>query len=413
MDRGAGAARLGVRVHPVRPRGASARRGAPARRHAGCVIARRRAGRVSGRAAVQRRRPGARRAALLRRDRRRDARRGRPAATPAARSAGARRRRARSRAPHPDGPAAFAAGSASPPRSASRSPPCSSRRAASAATSTTAFMLDDDKLFFVVADVSGKGLAASLFMALSKALLKSIALRRGDDPAWILARASKEINRDNRESLFVTALAGVLDARTGRLVVCNAGHEPAVVCRAGGAPERSNDPGGPPLCVIRDFTLRKRRAHARAGRMVLRDYRRRHRGDERARASSTAEPASCRRWARLQSASPDAVIAALNDDVRRFAGRRGAIRRHHPALRAAGTAPPETALADVDLDAPVAAARRRCRRSARSARACRGRRSGCARRQCRCRSGSPSPSRRAAPRAGRCPSARRRCRCGR
>jgi len=68
------------------------------------------------------------------------------------------------------------------------------------------FMLEDDKLFFVVADVSGKGLAASLFMALSKALLKSIALRRGDDPALILARASKEINRDNREALFVTEI---------------------------------------------------------------------------------------------------------------------------------------------------------------------------------------------------------------
>src|SRR6185503_17334859 len=115
------------------------------------------------------------------------------------------------------------------------------------------FMLDDDKLFFVVADVSGKGLPASLFMALSKALLKSIALRRGDDPAWMLARASKEINRDNREALFVTALAGVLDAKTGKLVVCNAGHEPPVICRADGTPERSTDPGGPPLCVLPEY----------------------------------------------------------------------------------------------------------------------------------------------------------------
>jgi serine phosphatase RsbU (regulator of sigma subunit) len=179
------------------------------------------------------------------------------------------------------------------------------------------FMLDEDKLFFVVADVSGKGLAASLFMALSKALLKSIALRRGEDPAVILARASKEINRDNRESLFVTALAGVLDARTGRLVVCNAGHEPAVVCRAGGTPERSTDPGGPPLCVIRDFAYQAVEHTLGAGEWfcvitdgvteAMTDRGELYGG---ARVLETLGP--------LQSASPDAVIAALNDDLRRF-----------------------------------------------------------------------------------------------
>jgi len=179
------------------------------------------------------------------------------------------------------------------------------------------FMLDEDKLFFVVADVSGKGLAASLFMALSKALLKSIALRRGDDPAVIVARASKEINRDNRESLFVTALAGVLDARTGRLVVCNAGHEPAVVCRAGGTPERSTDPGGPPLCVIRDFAYQGVEHTLGAGEWfcVITD------GVTEAmteRGELYGGTRVLEALGPLQSASPDAVIAALNDDLRRF-----------------------------------------------------------------------------------------------
>lgn len=181
------------------------------------------------------------------------------------------------------------------------------------------FMLDEDKLFFVVADVSGKGLASSLFMALSKALLKSIALRRGDDPAWMLARASKEINRDNREQLFVTALAGVLDARTGRLVVCNAGHEPAVVCRAGGRPERSSDPGGPPLCVIRDYLYRSVEHTLGPGEWfcVITD------GiteamDERGKLYGGARVLET--LGALQSAAPEAVIGALNDDVRRFSG---------------------------------------------------------------------------------------------
>jgi serine phosphatase RsbU (regulator of sigma subunit)/CHASE2 domain-containing sensor protein len=181
------------------------------------------------------------------------------------------------------------------------------------------FMLDDDKLFFVVADVSGKGLASSLFMALSKALLKSIALRRGDDPAWMLARASKEINRDNRESLFVTALAGVLDARTGRLLVCNAGHEPAVVCRADGTPERSTDPGGPPLCVIRDYPYEsvEHTLGPEEWFCVITD------GVTEAMDEGGklyGGPRVLETLSGLQSASPDTVIAALNDDVRRFAG---------------------------------------------------------------------------------------------
>ena len=182
------------------------------------------------------------------------------------------------------------------------------------------FMLDDDKLFFVVADVSGKGLAASLFMALSKSLLKSIALRRGDDPAYILARASKEINRDNRESLFVTALAGVLDAKTGKLVVCNAGHEPPLICRPEGMPERSSDIGGPPLCVIRDYPYEPVVHNLAKGEWfcVITD------GvtetmDERGRLYGTARVLEA--LSKSQSAHPDAVITALRDDMRRFAGR--------------------------------------------------------------------------------------------
>src|SRR5438105_11179932 len=116
------------------------------------------------------------------------------------------------------------------------------------------FMLDEHRLFFLVGDVSGKGLAASLFMALAKSLVKSIALRGdGGDPAEVLRSANAEIGRDNPESLFVTVFAAVLDARTGRMRYCNAGHEPPVLCQPGEAPQRLADCAGPPLCVIADF----------------------------------------------------------------------------------------------------------------------------------------------------------------
>jgi adenylate cyclase len=116
------------------------------------------------------------------------------------------------------------------------------------------FMVDEHRLFFVVADVSGKGLPASLFMALSKSLLKSIALRQGDaDPGAMLTLANAEIGRDNPESLFVTAYAGVLDTRTGGLAFSNAGHEPAMSLREGSPPDVLEHAGGPPLCVIEGF----------------------------------------------------------------------------------------------------------------------------------------------------------------
>lgn len=114
------------------------------------------------------------------------------------------------------------------------------------------FMVDRDRLFFIVADVSGKGLPASLFMALSKTLLKSAA-RRGEDIGNLMVRANAEVSRENPESLFITAFAGILDVRSGELQFCNAGHEPPFAR----APDRPIDrlvhEGGPPLCVVEGF----------------------------------------------------------------------------------------------------------------------------------------------------------------
>jgi serine phosphatase RsbU (regulator of sigma subunit)/CHASE2 domain-containing sensor protein len=116
------------------------------------------------------------------------------------------------------------------------------------------FRLDADHLLFLVGDVSGHGVAGSLFMAVSKALCKSAALRRGGDLGATLRESNAEISRDNPEALFVTMWAGVLDARTGRLEYCNAGHEPAWVLGLDGSPTQPlTQGGGPPLCVIDDF----------------------------------------------------------------------------------------------------------------------------------------------------------------
>lgn len=112
------------------------------------------------------------------------------------------------------------------------------------------FMLDDRRLFFVVADVSGKGLPASLFMASVKSIIKSSALTVEGSLGGVLARAQDEIHRENPESLFVTALACVLDLETGEIEYANAGHEPAWSHQPHGKAERLDASGGPPLCVL-------------------------------------------------------------------------------------------------------------------------------------------------------------------
>jgi adenylate cyclase len=116
------------------------------------------------------------------------------------------------------------------------------------------FMLDAEHLFFLVGDVSGKGLPASIFMAVSKALCKSAALRRGRRIDELLREANAEIARENPETLFVTVFAGVLDVLSGRLEYCNAGHEPPFVLAPHGEIARLAEGGGPPLCVLDGFS---------------------------------------------------------------------------------------------------------------------------------------------------------------
>ena len=131
------------------------------------------------------------------------------------------------------------------------------RRARSAATSTTSSGSTGGGWFFLVGDVAGKGLSASIFMAVSKALAKSAAVRHPDDDvgAWMTA-ANREISRENSEGLFVTLFAGILDLDTGDLVYANAGPRRAVLRRQPLGLRRPRAGGGPPLCTVDDFEYR-------------------------------------------------------------------------------------------------------------------------------------------------------------
>jgi serine phosphatase RsbU (regulator of sigma subunit) len=129
------------------------------------------------------------------------------------------------------------------------------------------FRLDERRLFFLIGDVAGKGLSASIFMAVSKALCKSTMLRApGADLGQLMSAANAEVSRDNAQMLFVTAFAGVLDLDTGDLDYCNAGHEnPWLLVPAGAAVRRIEDGGGPPLCAVDDFAYRGAHCRMRPG----------------------------------------------------------------------------------------------------------------------------------------------------
>ena len=182
------------------------------------------------------------------------------------------------------------------------------------------FMLDDRRLFFVVADVSGKGLPASLFMASVKSILKSAALTVEGALGGVLARAQDEIHRENPESLFVTALAGVLDLETGELELANAGHEPAWSHLPKGRPERLDASGGPPLCVLDMYSYPSTRRILARGEWLL------ALSDGATEAMNTAKEffgserlATSLGWLG-DEADAAAIVARVRDDVRRFSG---------------------------------------------------------------------------------------------
>ena len=94
------------------------------------------------------------------------------------------------------------------------------------------FLVDDDHLCMVIADVSGKGIPAALFMMISKTLLKN-QLMSGCDPATALERVNDQLYERNSSMMFVTVWLAVLEISTGKGIAANAGHENPALRRSG------------------------------------------------------------------------------------------------------------------------------------------------------------------------------------
>lgn len=108
------------------------------------------------------------------------------------------------------------------------------------------FFIRDSRLFFTIGDVSGKGIPASLFMAVTRTLFR-MAAGHSDSPGEIVSTINDTIVKDNAECMFVTMFVGTLDLRNGNLRFCNAGHNPPVIIGRSGASflaENENIPVG-------------------------------------------------------------------------------------------------------------------------------------------------------------------------
>ena len=105
------------------------------------------------------------------------------------------------------------------------------------------FFIDENLLGIVMADVSGKGVPAALFMMASKILVQNYAMMH-KDPKAALEAANDQICRSNREQMCVTGWLGILDLRTGLLTASNAGHEYPILKKPGGRFEILRDKHG-------------------------------------------------------------------------------------------------------------------------------------------------------------------------
>lgn len=111
------------------------------------------------------------------------------------------------------------------------------------------FFVDDDHLYLAMADVSGKGMPAALFMALCKVILAEQA-KTGKSPVRILKDANIEICAHNRGQMFVTVWLGILEISTGTLCFADAGHENPLLRRDGRWELLSKELSGIPLGVF-------------------------------------------------------------------------------------------------------------------------------------------------------------------
>jgi sigma-B regulation protein RsbU (phosphoserine phosphatase) len=124
------------------------------------------------------------------------------------------------------------------------------------------FMIDDQHLCFTVGDVSGKGVPAALFMAITQTLIKTqVKAQAQRSSAATLTQVNNDLSRDNPSMMFVTIFLGILNISTGELEYCNGGHNPPYLLEPGEADPIQELPTteGMAMGVMADFNFTAKR----------------------------------------------------------------------------------------------------------------------------------------------------------
>jgi len=178
------------------------------------------------------------------------------------------------------------------------------------------FTLPDGRLCFAIGDVSGKGVPAALFMAVTRTLIRATA-ESETDPALIVQRVNNRLSENNPNMMFVTLLLGVLDLATGELAWANAGHPPPAVVAADGTVRLLPGRSGPACGVQEDLPYQRLDTRLQTGETLV-GY---TDGVTDASDRQGTQYGEARMLDRLggPALSAQARVQALLDDVHRFA----------------------------------------------------------------------------------------------
>lgn len=114
------------------------------------------------------------------------------------------------------------------------------------------FFIRDEQLFFTVGDVSGKGIPASLFMAITRSLFRIVA-GSNNSPALIAKKLNDAVADENDTNMFITMFIGVVDLKSGMMTFCNAGHNPPIVMPVKGNCEYMDVLPNLPIGIMQGF----------------------------------------------------------------------------------------------------------------------------------------------------------------
>jgi len=129
------------------------------------------------------------------------------------------------------------------------------------------FMIDDQRLGFVIGDVSGKGISAAIFMAVSRTLIRATGLK-GDSVSECMEYVNNLLCTESVSSMFVTVFYGILNTQTGEIDYVNAGHNPPYILSSNGI-QQVEMTNGLALGVLNDFSFQSKKIQLKKGDQLL------------------------------------------------------------------------------------------------------------------------------------------------